>query len=161
NIYSLETIVIDYALLPENIPNFVSSLQQSLKESNIPCPPDGPKLVVVAAESMRVDFSRLLNANVAAFVYKPVAIRRFLYLIAFSMENVHTVYKYENIPWKTDRIAAKIARETEIVEISEFGTTIKSAQPLKPGSMFYLFKSIFTNAPDQNLCVRVYHSAEN
>jgi hypothetical protein len=48
-----------------------------------------------------------------------------------------------------------------MVVVSEFGATLKMPNSLKPGSMLYLFGSIFQNAPDGNLCCRVYHTEED
>jgi hypothetical protein len=87
--------------------------------------------------------------------------RRFLFLMAQAISNPFSVYTFENIGWKTDHIPAKIAREARLTELAEFGATLRSEQPLKPGTMIYLFRDIYQNAPDQNLCVRVYFSEED
>ena len=161
-IHSLDVIIIDYALLPDNIPSFMTGLKDALKEAGITFPTDGPKIIVTAPESQLSNLSRLLNEpDVSALVFKPIEMRRILYLTAYLINTPHTIYRFDNVPWKTDHIAAKIGRECVLLELSEFGCVIQSNQPLKPGSMFYLFRSIFINAPDQNLCVRIYHSQEN
>ncbi len=162
SIQSLEVIVIDQALLPDNVPSFLTGLRDALKEANISCPADGPKIIVTAAESRQDDVSKLLNEPaVAALTFKPAEMRRLLYVAAHLMRNPFTIYRFDNVPWKNDHIHAKIGRECDLVELSEFGCVIQSNQPLKPGSMFYLFRSIYVNAPDQNLCVRIYHSQES
>ncbi len=161
-IQSVDVLVIDYGLLPENIPAFLTGLSDALKNANIACPAEGPKIIVIAAESYRAQLTKFLDEpRISALIFKPIEMRRLLYVASHLMGSTSTIYRFDNIPWKEDHIAAKIARESDLVEISEFGCTVRSSQPLKPGSMFYLFRSIYANAPDQNLCVRFYHSQEN
>jgi hypothetical protein len=159
-IESLDAVVIDYNLLSD--PNaLMAGLKKGCDESGIRTGPEGPKIIVMAEDGRNIDFEKLSRSNVYGFLYKPIEVRRFLFLIGQAIESPFTVYNFENIGWKTDIIPAKIARDAKISEIAEFGSTILSEQQLKPGTMLYLFRSIFSNAPDQNLCVRVYYSEEN
>lgn len=158
---SLECLIIDHALLPEDINAFLKGLKEGVARAGLRAPKDGPRVIVTATEKQKVDFDKLYNSDIFGFVYKPLEIRRVLFLAAQAMDTPFSVYAFENIGWKADIIPAKIARPATMVELSEFGATIKTQQPLKPGTMLYLFKSIFINSHDQNLCVRVYHSEEN
>lgn len=160
-IESLDCVLIDYALLPDDINAFAISIEEACRNAGIKTPKGGIRIVVLASEGQNPNFDKLANANIFGMVYKPVEIRRVLYLATLAMGAPFTIYNFDNIGWKTDLISAKIARPAQLVELSEFGATIRSEQPLKPGTMVYLFKSIFANAPDQNLCVRVYASEEN
>jgi hypothetical protein len=160
-IESLECVIVDYALLPDDPDAFINGLRDACAKNNVRTYPEGPRVIVMASETQRVNVDRLLKSKVFAFLYKPLEIRRLMYLAAAAMEAPHSLYNFENIGWKADLITAKIARPAKLVELSEFGATLKSEQPLKPGTMLYLFKSIFNSAPDQNLCVRVYASQED
>lgn len=160
-IESLDCIVIDYALLPEDIDAFIASLTNAATAANISTPPGGPRIIVLVSESQNPKFNKIFASKVFAMLYKPIEIRRILYLASIAIDTPFTVYSFDNIGWKSDAISAKIARPAQLVELSEFGATIRTEQPLKPGTMIYLFKSIFTHAPDQNLCVRVYASEED
>jgi hypothetical protein len=158
---SLECIMIDYSMLPDDIDRFINNLKEAAEKLKLRMPAGGPKLIVTAAENQKVDFDKLLKVNVYAFMYKPLEIRRTLYFATQALESPYSLYLFDNISWKIDNISAKIARPARLTEMSEFGATIKTEQPLKPGTMLYLFNSIFTNAPDSNLCVRVYFSEED
>jgi hypothetical protein len=158
---SLEAVIIDYSLLPEDPNSLVNGLKLACTEAGIKTLPEGPRVIVTAAEGATVNFELLSKSNIYAFIYKPLEIRRFLFLVAHAVSNPFTVYTFENIGWKHDQISAKIARKAQLTELAEFGAVIRSEQPLKPGTMIYLFRDIYQNAPDQNLCVRVYHSEED
>lgn len=160
-IESLDCVVIEYDLLPKDVNAFINSLTEAAKNVGLSVPPGGPKVIVTVSETRNINFQKLLDTKVYGFMYKPLEIRRLLYLIATAVESVNTIYTFENIGWKKDNIAGKIARNSNLCELSEFGATVRSEQPIKPGTMLYLFKSIFVNAPDQNLCARVYHSEED
>lgn len=158
---SLECIIIDYALLPEDISNFIAGISAALQKNGIQTGLAGIRVIVTANDIQKIKFDKLLESPIYALVYKPLEIRRILYLLTQSLETSFSVYAEENIGWKTDNISAKISRPAKIVELSEFGAVLQTPQQLKPGTMLYLFQSIFQNAPDQNICVRVYHSEEN
>jgi hypothetical protein len=49
----------------------------------------------------------------------------------------------------------------ELEALSEFGATIKTKQKLAVGTMIYLRKSIYNNAPNQCLAARVYACEEH
>jgi hypothetical protein len=157
----LDCVIIDHALLPDDVDAFCNGLKEATKNAGLQCPADGPHAIVIADDNDRVRFDKLLKSKIYGLVYKPIEIRRLLYLVANSLDTPYSVYTFENIGWKHDKIGAKIARKSQLAEMSEFGATIRTEQPLKPGTMLYLFKSIFQNAPDQNLCVRVYASEED
>lgn len=158
---SLDCVIIDYALLPDDIDTFITGLIGAATTANLSTPQDGPRIIVMANESQNPKFEKIFKSKIFAMIYKPVEIRRILYLASMAMDAPFTVYNFDNIGWKKDVLAAKIARPAKLVELSEFGATIRSEQPLKPGTMIYLFKSIFAHAPDQNLCVRIYASSED
>lgn len=158
---SLEALVIDYHLLPENIDAFMTGLKDSLDKEGIPSPKEGPALIVTTEDSKFVKTKGLMSSRAFALLYKPVETRRLSYLISQAIGSPFTINSFENIGWKTDKVPAKLARPAQVVEFSEFGATVKLSKKLKLGSMFYLFKSIYSNAPGQNLCCRVYSSEEN
>ncbi len=160
-IESLECMLIDTALLPEDVAAFMRGLKEGAEKNGLRVPANGPRIIVMANENQKVNFDALVEAGVFGLVYKPLEARRILFLAAQAMSSPFTAYNFENIGWKSEAIPAKIARPARLIELSEFGATIRSPQPLKPNTMLYLFKSIFNNAPDQNLCVRVYHSEED
>ncbi len=160
-IESLDVVIADSSLVPEDPTALIAGLKKACDEANIRTGPNGPRLIVMGEEDRRIDFEKLSRSSAFGFVYKPIEIRRLLFLVGQALETPFTIYRFDNIGWKKDVISAKIARDAKITEISEFGAIVLSEQPLKPGTMLYLFRSIYQNAPDQNLCVRVYFSEED
>lgn len=161
HIDTLDAIVIDNSLLPAELDAFMTGLQEATAKAGIKTPEGGPRVIVTANENQKVDVSKLLKSRIFGLLYKPLEIRRLLYLVTQAIESPFSLYVFDNVGWKEDIIPAKIAREGKVIELSEFGATLKTAQPLRPGSMLYLFQSIYSNAPDHNLCVRVIHSEED
>jgi hypothetical protein len=54
-----------------------------------------------------------------------------------------------------------VAKASALEALSEFGATLKSKSPIVPGSLLYLRKSIYDNAPYQCLAARVYACSEH
>ncbi|MCB0351459.1 MAG: hypothetical protein KDD38_09765 [Bdellovibrionales bacterium] len=160
-INSLECVIIDYSLLSEDISAFLKGLSVGTQNANIKTPPGGPNVIVMASETQKINFDLLLESKVFALIYKPLEVRRILYLATQAIKTPFSLYNDENIGWKSEHLPAKISRPAKLVELSEFGVTFKTPHPIKVGTLLYLFKSIFQNAPDQNISVRIYNSEED
>ncbi|MEQ1665852.1 MAG: hypothetical protein ABL927_10790, partial [Bdellovibrionales bacterium] len=158
---SLECLVIDYNLLSKDVDAFLTSLNSLAEKSHLRIPKEGVRVIVMVSETQKINFELLYKSKIFGLLFKPIEIRRLLYLASLAIETPFSIYTFENIGWKTDNITAKIASNVSLVEMSEFGATLRSKQKLKPGTLLYLFNSIFANAPDQNLCARVYASEED
>lgn len=159
---SLDAMIIDVACIPGDLDLFINGLREAVANCNIKSFGDGPRVILLAPEKHKPElFAKALRSKAIALLTKPIEVKRLCYVMHCALDNPFTMYNFENTGWKVDSIAGKIAREAELTELAEFGATIKMSQKLKTGSMIYLFKSIYANAPDSNLCCRVYHAVEN
>lgn len=154
----LDAILIDRKCISGEVDAFINGLRDGATIAGMKCPADGPKVILMGEEQKNPDTQKLLKSKATALVFKPLEVKRICYALSSSLDVPFTLYRFDNIGWKQDTVVAKLARDAQMVELSEFGATISMNQKLKIGSMFYMFKSIFQNAPDSNLCCRVYHS---
>ncbi|MEK6553806.1 MAG: hypothetical protein AABZ31_01085 [Bdellovibrionota bacterium] len=158
---SLDALVIERRALTSDIPAFINSLREALKKESIQTPPNGPKIILVSDEMVVEEIEGLLNSQIDGLVFKPIEVKRVCYALSNLLNIPFTLHNFNNVGWKSDHIPAKLAREAEMTQLSEFGATLKMSQKLRVGTMIYLFRGIFKNAPDSNLCCRVYGSEEN
>jgi hypothetical protein len=157
----LDAIVIDIACIPGEIDTFLNSVKEACAKSGIKSFADVPKLIIIAPEKNKTgQLEKAVKSAAIGYLNKPIEVKRLCYIVHCALENPFTMFNFENTGWKSDVIQGKIARPAELMELAEFGATIKIGQKLKTGSMIYLFKSIYANAPDSNLCCRVYNSVE-
>lgn len=157
----LDAILIDRKCISGDTDAFVNGLKDGISNAGVKCPADGPKVILMGEEQKVPDTNLLVKTKATGLVFKPLEVKRLCYALSSALDVPFTPYRFDNIGWKPDVVVAKLARDAHMVELSEFGATIRMNQKLKIGSMFYMFKSIFQNAPDNNLCCRVYHSAES
>jgi hypothetical protein len=160
-IESLELILMDSSALPVDPNAFLQGVTDAAKAAGIRVPPNGVQLIVIESEAKKVPFEKLVHSRAIGLLQKPIEMRRLLFLVSVTVQSPFSMYGTDNLNLKTDRIIGKMARDAKLVELGEFGCSFQSDHKLKPGTLLYLFQSIFANAPDQNLCVRVYHSEED
>jgi hypothetical protein len=160
-ITSLDAVIINVDYLPEEPQAFVIGLAEAAKKAKLKTPPGGPKVIVICNDKQTFNFSKLFYSGVFGLIYKPMEVRRVVQNLSAAIQNPFTVYTFPNLSWRHDHIPAKLGRPATMVEISEFGASFECKTVLKKGSMFYLFESIFVNAPEANLCCRVIHSEES
>lgn len=155
----VDAMIIDRKCVSGDVDTFLNNLKESLSKAGVMMPADGPKMILMADEARAInDAPKLMKTKINTLVFKPLEVKRICYALSTALDIPFTIFRFDNVGWKNDLIIAKLAREAHMTELSEFGATIRMNQKLKIGSMFYLFRSIFQNAPDSNLCCRVYHS---
>ena len=77
------------------------------------------------------------------------------------LPNPNTVFNFGNLGWSQPGLNLHVSKPIALEALSEYGATLRSAHRLAPGSMFYLRKSIFDNAPNRCLAARVYACEEH
>ena len=159
-IKELDAIVIDRKAITGDVENFINSIKETLKKEGVQTSSKGLQVIILSEELAVEETEDLLKKSISALIFKPLEVKRICYALSTALDAPFTMHNFDNVGWKGDIIPAKLAREAEMIELSEFGATLRMNQKLRVGTMFYLFRSIFKNAPDSNLCCRVYHSAE-
>ena len=157
---TLDAIIIDHSLLPRDLDSFFNALNASTEAKGINTPAGGPKVIVTAKELTNDRMNQLMDKPFFGAVLKPLETRKLLFLTTLAIQTPYSMYSFENIGWKEEKLHGRLAKPGEIVELSEFGTTVKLSHKLRVGSIIYLFGSIYENAPQRNMCCRVYHTEE-
>ena len=94
--------------------------------------------------------------DILGLFIKPVDTRQLLFLMSEYLPNKDSVYQFENLGWAQPGLPVHVSKGVQLEALSEFGASLRSKQRLAPGTMIYLRKSIFDNAPNQCLAARVY-----
>ena len=92
---------------------------------------------------------------------RPVDLRQMLFSFSENLSNHNTRYQFPNLGWSQPSLNVHVAKGIELEAVSEYGATLKSAQRLIPGTMVYLRKGIFDQAPNECLAARVYACEED
>ena len=158
---SLEAIIIDESLLPQDIEAFLTAINTAIEDKNMVTPAGGPRIIVTAKELTESRLNNLIEKPFFGAVLKPLETRRVLFLATEALRTPYCMYSFENIGWKEEKLQGRLAKQAKLVQMSEFGATLKMPYKLRTGSMIYLFGSIYDNAPERNMCCRVYHTEES
>lgn len=92
---------------------------------------------------------------------KPIDTRHLYFLLSEYLKNKNTLFHFENLGWSSPNLSIHTAKSIELESLSEFGATLKSQQRIAAGTIFFLRKSIYNNAPNQCLAARVYACDEH
>jgi hypothetical protein len=84
-----------------------------------------------------------------------------LFLLSEFLPNQHTMFQFNNVGWSQPQLSVHVAKNLHLEALSEYGATLRSKQKIVPGTMVYLRKSIFENAPNNCLAARVYACSEH
>jgi hypothetical protein len=160
-IESLDALIIDTSLIKGEMDSFVTGLNKAAKDSGLIIPEGGVPIILLCEDLAKFDMFKLQAAKILTVISKPLEMRRLLVALTLAIDTPFSINNFENLRFKEEKLNSKLAKPSHIIEISEFGATLKNESTIKPGTLLYLHQSIFSNAPDQNLCVRVYHSQEN
>ncbi len=114
------------------------------------------KFFVIADNDARASGPLLNCPDILGLLIKPVDSRQLQFLLAEYLPNKHCVYQFDNLGWAQPALSVHVSKSVELEALSEFGATLKARQPLAPGTMIYLRKSIYDNAPNSCLAARVY-----
>lgn len=153
---SIDTLVIDAAFVPENFDEWLMNLKSAVMQKGHVKRPEDLKIILTSERENRLERSWLDCPNVVGFVLKPFETRQLLSTLSLSLSNPYTAYTFDNLGWADTGTNIHMSREIVIEAVSEFGATLRSPTPFKPGSYFFLRKMIFDHAPNQCMAARVY-----
>ncbi|NJL25667.1 MAG: hypothetical protein HC902_11175 [Calothrix sp. SM1_5_4] len=113
------------------------------------------------SEDERIERNWLNTPDFLGLYIKPVDQRQLLFTLSENLPNKNTLYNFDNLGWSSPGLPIHVSKDVELEALSEYGATLKSKQKLVPGSMVYLRKSIYDNAPNSCLAARVYACEEH
>ena len=153
---TMDAMLIDVAFIPKEFAGWIEYLRQGAAQSGLIKRPDDLRVILMTDREDKLERSWLDSPNVIGLLIKPLDTRHLAFLLSEALRNPYTAYHFGNIGWASTLVNSHMSREIEMETVSEYGATFKSATPFRPGSFFFLRKSIYDNAPGQCLSARVY-----
>ncbi|MGE4131158.1 MAG: hypothetical protein AB7F86_05935 [Bdellovibrionales bacterium] len=158
---SLDVMIVDTNFVPEDAYSWIEGLRTRALQLNLIQKPEDLAFILVADGNPSRTEDWFTNPNILAMLMKPVDHRQLLFLISEQLTNRNTLYNFHNLGWSEPGISVHLSKEVELESLSEFGARIRSKQKLVPGTVVYLRKSIYENAPNGCIAARVYVCKEH
>lgn len=157
----LDAIIVDTSFVPEDVSPWVEGLRNRAQQLNL-TPPESPlKFFFLQDPENRQPATWITSPDVLGLFMKPIDNRQLLFLLSEYLPNKNTVYNFDNLGWSSPNMPVHVAKEVDLEALSEYGATLRSKQKIIPGTMIYLRKSIYKNAPNECLAARVYACEEH
>lgn len=156
----LEVALLDTSFVPDDPTAWLEAIQQRAKAVGL-TPMSSHLKVWLLSDGERVSPGWLNSPEVLGMFVKPVDHRQLLFSMSEHLPNKNTVFRFDNLVWTSPGLNVHVAKEIDLEALSEFGATLSSKQRLVPGTMIYLRKSIYDNAPNGCLAARVYACQEH
>ncbi len=153
---SLDLMIVDATFVPEDSAAWIDGLRTRALQLNLVQNPADLKFIIVAEHESRQSDQWLNSPDILGLFLKPVDNRQMLYFLSEILGNNNTLFNFLNLGWSSPGIPVHVAKGVQLEALSEFGATLLSKQKIAPGSVFYLRKSIYDNAPNACLAARAY-----
>ncbi len=153
---NLDVMIVDASFVPEDSAAWIEGLRLRALQLNLIKDPATLKFLIVAETDSRQSEQWLNSPDILGLFIKPVDNRQMLYFLSEILGNRNTLFNFENLGWSSPGISVHVAKQVELEALSEFGATLLTKQKIAPGSVFFLRKSIYENAPNACLAARVY-----
>lgn len=152
----IEALILDAAYVPDDPVAWMQGLRNRAAEVGLVKTPFALKFFLMAESLASVSNAWLDLPDILGLMIKPLDNRQLLFLLSEYLPNKNTVYNFENLGWAQPGIMMHISKNVQLEALSEYGAKLRSKQQLAPGTMVYLRRSIYVNAPNQCLAARVY-----
>ena len=152
----LDVMILDAPFVPEDPQGWIENLRTRAMQVGLIKDPAALKFFLLSDNETKVNEYWLNIPDIVGLFIKPVDTRQLGFLLSEYLPNKNTVYQFENLGWSQPNLPIHVSKSVHLEALSEFGVTLKSKQTLAPGTMIYLRKSIYVNAPNQCLAARIY-----
>lgn len=156
---NLDAVIIEANFTPDDPAAWIEGVRNRAQVAGLTKEPDQIKFFMITDGEIRPSW--LASKDVPNVFVRPVDGRQLMFLLSEYLPNHFTMYRFDNLGWTSPSMSVHVAKEVELEALSEFGATLKTNLRLAPGTMVYLRKSIFSNAPNQCLAARVYSCEEH
>lgn len=155
-IAALDAIIINQSMVPDNIEDWKARIKEVCTQNGVVTPEHDIPIILIADEKSGYPPKKYRYSKVFGMVYKPLKSRNLCYQVSTACNWPYTKFNHMNIPSVKAVIPAHVAIESKLQTIAEFGAAFSHNKAFTPGAFVYLHESIYVNAPDGNLCARVY-----
>ncbi|MCB0421477.1 MAG: hypothetical protein KDD61_10810, partial [Bdellovibrionales bacterium] len=151
----IDAIVINSHLIPTDVEGWLERLTEKIKDSRLNT--RIPKIIIMA-DSNETDLSpiRCLNLPFYAYIDYPINPKQLVFSVTQATGSTFSRYTVSNLRYADLRIPVFLAKHALLEGLSEFGASIRLAQPLADGALLYLHGAIFDSAPGGHLAARFY-----
>jgi hypothetical protein len=156
----IEAMIVDTNFIPDDPRAWVEGIRQRAAHVGLVTDPAQLKFWLVQ-EGDGVAEKFLNTPDFLGLFTKPVDQRQLLFSMSENLPNKNTIYQFENLGWTSPTMSVHIAKEIDLEALSEYGATLSAKQKLVPGTIIFLRKSIYENAPNGCLAARVYACEEH
>jgi hypothetical protein len=153
---SLNVMIVDTSFVPEDTASWIEGLRTRALALKLIQNPKDLKFLIVSDGEAKGSEQWLANPDILGLFLKPVDTRQMLYFLSEHLDNINTLFHFNNLGWSAPGISIHVSKQVHLEALSEFGATLRSTAKLSPGSVVYLRKSIFDNAPNSCLAARIY-----
>ena len=153
---NLEVVIVDANFVPAEPSGWMEGLRTRAANVGLVQNPKDLKFFIIADPDHSISPHWMNVPEILGLSIKPVDNRQLIFLLSEYLQNKNTVYHFENLGWAQPNMSIHVAKDLYLEAISEFGATLKSPHKIVPGTVIYLRKSIFENAPNNCLAARVY-----
>ncbi len=154
-------LIIDSNFVPDDPVSWVEGLRMRAVQVGLCENIDQLKFFITTEHENKPNMHWLNNKDILGLFIKPLDGRQMMFLLSEFLPNSYTLYKFDNVGWSQPQLSVHVSKSIHLEAISEFGATLRSKQPIVPGTMIYLRKSIYDNAPNSCLAARVYACGEH
>lgn len=158
---SLDALIIESGFAPEDPKSWFEGIRMRAQQVNLTKSMDQIKLFLITDTESKAILTWLNTPEVVGAFVRPVDNRQLLFLLSEYLPNKNTVYQFDNVGWSSPSLSVHVAKEVVLEALSEFGATLRSKQKLANGTVIFLRKSIYNNAPNGCLAARVYACEED
>lgn len=158
---NLEVLIVDSNFVPADPQGWIDGMKTRAVNVGLIQNASQLKFFVMAETEAQVSPNWINIPDILGVSLKPVDNRQLIFLLSETLPNRNTIYHFENLGWAQPNLNIHVAKDIHLEALSEFGATLKTAHKLVPGTVIYLRKSIFENAPNQCLSARVYHCEDH
>jgi hypothetical protein len=159
--HKIHAVIADTSFVPEDAKAWVDGLRARATQVGLTEGNDQLRFFLLQENENRYNEQWLNTPEILGLLPKPVDYRQMLFLMAEYLPNKDTPFQFPNIGWSQPALNVHVAKSVDLEALSEFGATLRSKQKLVPGTMIYLRKSIYDNAPNGCLAARVYACLEH
>lgn len=156
NSAKLHFAIMDSNFVPDDPTSWVEGLRMRAVQVGLCENIEQLKFFVTAENESKLNLNWLNSKDLLGYFIKPLDTRQMLFLLSEHLPNAHTMYQFDNVGWSQPQLSVHVAKNLHLEALSEYGASLKSKQAIVPGTMIYLRKSIFENAPNSCLAARVY-----
>jgi len=157
----LDAIIADSAYIPDDTAPWIEGLRMRAVQTGKTKQLTDLKFFIISEPEARINPKWMDNPDILGQFVKPVDTRQLGFLLSEYLPNKNTVYQYENLGWGQPNLPLHVSKNVHLEMLSEFGATLRTKQILTPGTMVYLRRSIYDNAPNACLAARVYACIEH